>query len=134
MYKIHKVVNISAGHFLVNVPLAHPCRNPHGHNYRIEVEVQSEGLDAAGMVVDFGVISQIVKRYDHAGMLNDLFPFKSGLSPTAENLASAIREALTLEIQVLTRTKAEEYKKPDRGIYVTSVKVWETDGAWVEVY
>lgn len=136
MYRVQKVVTISAGHFLTSVPMAHPCKNPHGHNYRIEVELQSDTLDEAGMVLDFGIISQIVKWYDHKGMLNDLYPFNlpSKLSPTAENLASAIKDLLTQEIQALTRPTTDEYKGPGRKVQVTKVRVWETDNAWAEVY
>ncbi len=127
MYRVLKIVEISAGHYLTELPAAHPCRHPHGHNYKIEVVLQSASLDAAGMILDFDVISQIVKRYDHKGMLNDLFPFSPERSPTAENFAKALMDLLRQELQALG-------KDDDRVVEIVRVRVWETDTAWAEVF
>ena len=129
MYKVHKEVKISAGHFLTTLPPEHSCSRQHGHNYKVEVELQSESLNEHGMVLDFGVISQIVKTFDHQN-LNDLLV---GRSSTAENLATAIKSLLEAEILDSVRVSAENYKAPDRRIEVVKVRVWETDSSWAEV-
>ena len=50
------------------------CYNPHGHNYRMEVEVSGEVDETTGMVTDFGdldeVVKPIVERYDHSFHVN----------------------------------------------------------------
>ncbi|NNM95920.1 MAG: 6-carboxytetrahydropterin synthase [Bacteroidia bacterium] len=58
-----------------------PCRNIHGHSYKLSVTVKGKPIDDAadnnnGMVVDFGVLKKIVdehiiSRYDHALVLNN---------------------------------------------------------------
>lgn len=68
------------------------CSRPHGHTYRLEVQIEGEvrydpsGSDH-GFVMDFYDLGQIVKsrivdRLDHRN-LNDELPFRT----TAENLA-----------------------------------------------
>lgn len=91
MFLLEKTVNICAGHHLRNY--SGKCATPHGHNYKITVrcEAPDNGLDAIGFVIDFGDIKQVVKRFDHVD-LNTLpeFDEKSGVNPTAENMARVI--------------------------------------------
>ena len=57
-----------------------PCKNIHGHSYKLAVTVLGEPLNDSyspkhGMVMDFGVLKQIVndnivKPFDHALILN----------------------------------------------------------------
>jgi 6-pyruvoyltetrahydropterin/6-carboxytetrahydropterin synthase len=84
------------------------CKNIHGHSYRLWVTVRGEvkseqGHTKDGMVMDFGVIKEIVKpeivdKYDHSLVLNvnsphaniDLSAFEKVFllpyQPTSENL------------------------------------------------
>ncbi|HLU85688.1 MAG TPA: 6-carboxytetrahydropterin synthase, partial [Vicingaceae bacterium] len=58
-----------------------PCKNIHGHSYRLNVTVKGKVKNGTsdsdeGMVVDFGIIKKIVNelivdKYDHALVLND---------------------------------------------------------------
>ena len=58
-----------------------PCRNIHGHSYKLDVTVLGkvkENTDDSdeGMVVDFGIIKELVKelivdKYDHSLVLNE---------------------------------------------------------------
>ncbi len=45
------------------------CMNLHGHTFRLDVEVEGEINPETGMVIDFGVIKnivkEIIKEYDH---------------------------------------------------------------------
>lgn len=58
-----------------------PCKNIHGHSYKLDVtvvgKVKEDTSDSdEGMVIDFGIIKDIVKEliideYDHSLVLND---------------------------------------------------------------
>ena len=59
--------NFAAAHFLV---FANGEREPlHGHNYRAELELETDGLDAAALVADFIQVKPLFKqacdRLDH---------------------------------------------------------------------
>ena len=93
MFRIWKDFEFSASHWLPNVPDGHPCKNLHGHNYIVTVELASRTLDSQGFVVDFNELDS-VKRWidaelDHGkkGILNDILP-----NPTSELLAKYIAE------------------------------------------
>jgi 6-pyruvoyltetrahydropterin/6-carboxytetrahydropterin synthase len=84
------------------------CKNIHGHSYRLWVTVKGDvknekGHTKDGMVMDFGVLKEIVKpeivdKYDHSLVLNansphakiDLSAFEKVFllpyQPTSENL------------------------------------------------
>lgn len=72
------------------------CENLHGHNWRVKVVVKGTRLDAAGMLLDFGVLKRLLKecldRLDHR-FLNDTAPFDR-INPTSENLAKYVFEQL----------------------------------------
>jgi len=90
------------------------CRHIHGHNYKVDVEVYANQLDAQGMVIDFHDLKvemeAVFKKYDHAFVVEADDPFgdiprllgeargydqsigmdrliKIGMPPTAECLA-----------------------------------------------
>jgi 6-pyruvoyl tetrahydropterin synthase/QueD family protein len=70
------------------------CRNIHGHSYNLEVTISGEprnepGHPKDGMVLDFSelkniVKSQIINRFDHALMVNQLVP-ESQIATTQSN-------------------------------------------------
>lgn len=65
-----------------NIPMAHrltnydgPCKNLHGHTYKLEVTIAANKLDKDGMVIDFRklkvmVNDNIVKGFDHSMVVN----------------------------------------------------------------
>jgi 6-pyruvoyltetrahydropterin/6-carboxytetrahydropterin synthase len=53
VYTIAKRFSFSASHVIGGLPASHPCARLHGHNYEVEVLLQSAALDAAGFVRDF---------------------------------------------------------------------------------
>lgn len=76
MYTIAKRFAFSASHVIGGLPAEHPCARLHGHNYEIEVVLQSPALDAVGFVRDYRELS-VLKAYidqnlDHRH-LNDVF-------------------------------------------------------------
>lgn len=64
-YKVTKWVGIDSSHQLQEAPDPDsPCLRPHGHRYEFDVTVASSSLHM-GMVVDFGDIAKVIRRYDH---------------------------------------------------------------------
>lgn len=89
MYKVKKRIEISAAHKLT-LDYASKCTNLHGHNWIIDVYLESRELDSNGMVMDFTHIKrEILDKFDHK-IINDVVDF----NPTAENLAKYICDTL----------------------------------------
>jgi len=124
MFKVTKYIDFCYGHRLMNYD--GKCRHLHGHNGRVEIEIAGEKLDERGMVVDFGEIKSVMKRWidenlDHRMILRKDDPalpalreqnepfFLTDENPTAETIARLIFEQ--------TRKS---------GFPVTRVVLWET--------
>lgn len=89
MYKAIKRIEISAAHKLT-LDYESKCTNLHGHNWIIDVYLQSETLNQNGMVMDFTLIKEkIQNKFDHK-VINEVVDF----NPTAENLAKYICDEL----------------------------------------
>ena len=105
MYKVLKEIHFCYGHRLLNYD--GKCAHPHGHNGKIEIELQSRSLDKRGMVFDFGDIKEIVQKWvdkelDHKMVLKTGDPlikvfkelkepyFEMRENPTAESLARLV--------------------------------------------
>ena len=114
MYEISVDYSFAAGHALRGYK--GKCENVHGHNYKVQVTVAGEQLNASGLLVDFvdlrAAIQSIVDRLDHR-FLNDLAPFDQ-LNPSAENLARYMCEELQPQVK-------------EQAVRIQSVTVWETD-------
>ncbi len=121
-----------------------PCRNIHGHSYRLEVTVkgpvgQDTGSPKLGMVMDFSELEKIVKTivvdvYDHSVVISSkasqpeidrveqMFDkyYVVDYQPTCENLvidmAGRIREKLP------------------KGLTLYRLKLRETANSWAEWY
>lgn len=72
MYRVRKIFRVPIGHRLS----CHKglCKNIHGHNLKIEVQVSSDKLNDNGMVIDFSDLKKSVEdiliHWDHALILN----------------------------------------------------------------
>ena len=114
MYEISVEYTFAAGHALREYK--GKCENVHGHNYKVQVTIAGDQLNAAGLLMDFvdlrAEIKGLVEKLDHR-FLNDIPPFDR-LNPSAENLAKYICDA----IEPQTRSQ---------GLRVLGVTVWETD-------
>ena len=124
MYKVTREIHFCYGHRLLNYD--GKCRNLHGHNGRLEIEMASEDLDARGMVRDFSEIKMKIQTWidenlDHKMLLREddpLLPilkqmkeptYAMKVNPTAEAIAKLIFDhALSHEFPV------------------TEVRLWET--------
>ena len=92
MFIINKRFEFSASHQLEGLPEGHPCSRVQGHNYAVEVVLQSETLDDTGFVVDFKELKPLKIHLDDTmdhRHLNDMPPFDS-VNPTSENIAAYI--------------------------------------------
>lgn len=92
------------------------CCRLHGHNWRVEVTVRGNTLDASGMLIDFKVLkkqmAEVLQTLDHY-YLNETAPF-ANLPPTAEHIARYIYETLCAQINFSGLVK------------IYAVKVWES--------
>jgi 6-pyruvoyltetrahydropterin/6-carboxytetrahydropterin synthase len=98
------------------------CENVHGHNYRVRVMVAGEELDAAGLLIDFvelkQILRRIIERLDHQ-FLNDVPPFDE-LNPSAENMARYFHQEMSRQLDGSARPNP---------VRVAEIKIWETDTA-----
>ena len=98
------------------------CESVHGHNWKVELEVEGDTLDDIGMLVDFrtmkDVLKKVIDELDHR-MLNEIEPFNK-INPSSELLAKHIfhkvRDAL------------------DAGVKVSSITVWESENSRAVYY
>ena len=92
------------------------CAKLHGHNWKIEVQVEGSKLNEVGMVIDFKEIKrhakEVANELDHT-YLNDHPHFKE-TNPTAENIAV-----------YLYREIASCIDQPN--VKMHSLTVWEND-------
>jgi len=103
----------SSAHFLEGY--SGKCESLHGHNWKVEIEVEGEKLDKIGMLVDFTILkknlSDILKEMDHR-LLNDMEAFKNN-NPSAELISKYIYERMR--------------KTLPEGVNISGVAVWESE-------
>ena len=114
MYEVKIKADFSAAHNLREV--GGKCESLHGHNFIVEVAVESESLDEGGMVIDFrllkGKTKTILETLDHR-YLNEL-PLFAKINPSSENLAAYIFGQISSQIDQGSRR-------------VSWVSVWESE-------
>lgn len=118
------------------------CRNIHGHSYNLQVTLIGEpkkdfGHPKDGMVLDFGELKKVVKsevlnRFDHALMVNSLFPEEQmnllkqttdriiivDFQPTSENIVAYIADILQQHLPI--------------GVSLFSIRLYETITSYAE--
>jgi 6-pyruvoyltetrahydropterin/6-carboxytetrahydropterin synthase len=113
MFEVTVEQSFAAGHALRNYKGA--CENVHGHNFKVQVTIEGDKLDVAGMLVDFldvkASMMGVIEKLDHR-FLNDVEPFDI-VNPSAENIAEFFHQEMTPQMIEGTR--------------ISAVKVWETD-------
>jgi len=117
IYEICVETDFSAAHCIVGYP--GNCARVHGHNWKVEVKLQSMMLNEIGIAVDFRevkkALGEVIAEFDHH-YLNDLTQFRL-MNPTSENIARYLFHELS------GRLNQEKIK-------VCRVKVAESDKAW----
>jgi 6-pyruvoyltetrahydropterin/6-carboxytetrahydropterin synthase len=117
--RVTKIFTFDTAHALLNYD--GPCKNIHGHTYRLSVTLkgipnQETGHVKNGMVIDFTDLKKIVQQeiiqdWDHALLLNETSSMKSAFhtgfekviflsfQPTCENLLIEIKNRLCLRLE-----------------------------------
>jgi 6-pyruvoyltetrahydropterin/6-carboxytetrahydropterin synthase len=115
MYTIAKHFRFSASHVIGGLAADHPCGRLHGHNYEIEVLLQSADLDGVGFVRDF----------------HDLAALKTFIDATIDHrhLNDVLGHDKTTS-EVLSRWFYDWCKA--RWPEVVAVRVSETPNTWAE--
>lgn len=118
MYRVRTFMYFSSAHNLRNYN--GNCENLHGHNWKVEVFLESEKLDEIGMLVDFKILKSELKKIlnclDHK-YINEIEYFKT-VNPTSENMARYIYKEL----------------KKVFGNITSKVVVWESENSAAEYY
>jgi 6-pyruvoyltetrahydropterin/6-carboxytetrahydropterin synthase len=124
MYELTVERGFSSGHFLRNYK--GKCENPHGHNYKVRITLRGQKLDAAGLLLDFRDLKQVMRpvidRLDHQ-MLNDLETFTT-INPSAENLAKYFYDETNRQLAELTGGR----------VTVKDCTIYETDTTTATYY
>jgi 6-pyruvoyltetrahydropterin/6-carboxytetrahydropterin synthase len=116
MFEVTVEQTFAAAHALRNYKGS--CENLHGHNFRVQVTIEGQRLDEAGMLVDFidvkNLMGQVMSRLDHHN-LNEVEPFDKEKNPSAENIAEYFYAHMAAGLTAAVPIRIRE------------VKVWETD-------
>ena len=127
LYKVTREIHFCYGHRLLNYE--GKCRNLHGHNGKVEIELFSESLNPLGMVRDFGEIKRVVQTWideelDHKMILCKRDPILPSLdqfkeptflmdeNPTAEAIAKLIYDYAV-----------------SQHLPISEVRLWETENS-----
>ncbi|MCP4715304.1 MAG: 6-carboxytetrahydropterin synthase QueD [Deltaproteobacteria bacterium] len=120
MYRLRVVQDFAAAHQLDGYEGA--CEALHGHNWKVEVEVEGQTLSDVGILIDFKQLKQIImaelNQLDHR-FLNDLPAFQDH-NPSSEHLSRYIYSQLKPKLPA--------------GIVLACVRTWESDNACAEYY
>ena len=112
MYTVRIEDSFAAAHFLARYH--GKCEKLHGHNYRVLVTAAGTKLDDGGMLLDFGIMKEalrkVIQEIDHTS-LNDHPAFADGC-PSAERIAHFLYDQMHATL-------------PDARL--TLVEVFETD-------
>ena len=140
MISCTRKLTFEAGHRIHGKDYNGKCKSPHGHSYKVFVHasVNSDVLNELGMVVDFGVIKQLLgtwidENWDHSFICDEndaemikalknfndvpkvyLIPYNS----TAENLAKYLLHDVCNEL----------FK--GMGITIYKIDIWETENCY----
>jgi 6-pyruvoyltetrahydropterin/6-carboxytetrahydropterin synthase len=121
MYELSIQTSFSAAHRLRNYQ--GDCEALHGHNWKVQVTVQSRTLNDIGLAIDFKTLKEItgetLDRIDHT-CLNDIAPF-SDINPSSENIARVLYEEMKTSLAAF-------------GVSLLRVSVWESDNAWASYF
>ena len=128
MYKVTKQIFFCYGHRLLDY--AGPCRHPHGHNARVDIEIMGENLDKSHVLYPFENLKEIVQDWidrelDHKMLLRRddplVEPLKTLDEPVCLFETNPTAEAIAKLIYKYAQSK---------GLPVTEIRVWETESSF----
>lgn len=98
------------------------CENLHGHNWKVQITLESEKLNNQGIVIDFKDVKklteELVGNFEHK-YLNELNDFKVN-NPTTENISRLLFNELN--------------DKLPEDVTVKRVTTWESEGFGASYY
>lgn len=110
MFELSIRSSISSAHFIPGYE--GPCKNLHGHTWKIEAVFETADLDRLGMVADFVILKERFRKFlsaiDHV-CLNELEYFKKN-PPTAEHIAKYVYEGFSKIVQPLKIKRVEVWE------------------------
>jgi 6-pyruvoyltetrahydropterin/6-carboxytetrahydropterin synthase len=119
-----------------------PCRNIHGHSYRLLVTVKGNVTDRKsdpknGMLIDFGDLKKIVDKiivqeFDHALMISREVPEK-----LYQNMGQMLEKLRLVDYQPTCENMVADFasrisKGLPAGIELFSLRLQETSTSWAE--
>lgn len=131
MFRIRKLVRFEMAHRLMGC-YSTQCKKLHGHSYVMEVIIEASGLNGDGMILDFGMIKDILNNIlgvvDHATLVNEKDPICSmnlgviavPYNPTAEEMSKDFCYEIMSKIYTLDH------------IQKLTVRLHETETGWAE--
>lgn len=141
MIRVTKEFTFDMAHALFNYD--GPCKNIHGHTYRLQVTVsgyanQDPQNVKCGMLIDFGqlkkiVTEKIIDKYDHALVLNEAVP--ASLRASCYSISEKVHfvafqptcENLLLDMKFKLQTAFEH-----DGFILQAIRLYETPTSWAE--
>ena len=115
MYEVMIKTEFASAHNLRNYKGA--CEALHGHNWKVDITVETDQLDEIGLALDFNLLKEkanrIINELDHI-YINEHPAFKE-INPSSENIAKYIYDKLKADL--------------DSGVRMQKVTIWETDDA-----
>jgi len=100
-------------------PYEGKCSRIHGHNFRVELAIETDQLDPRGFVIEFQYVKDLIDQFDHRLILAEGDPWIDAFTgptdwivqvpyaPTTENMAKYLAMLLTT-IVLLRNTNAQE--------------------------
>ena len=60
--EVYKIFKIESARSLPNLPDGHPCKNIHGHSFKIKISVNGNVNEKTGFVMDFLIMTRCERR------------------------------------------------------------------------
>jgi 6-pyruvoyltetrahydropterin/6-carboxytetrahydropterin synthase len=140
LIRVTKEFHFEMAHVLWNYD--GPCRNVHGHSYRLFVTIQGNPLERPGdpkngMVMDFTELKRIVKKeitsvFDHAVVLNSIYD-----KQRLDLLAGSFENVVPVEYQPTCENMVSDFalriqKQLPSSVKLFSLKLYETATSYAE--
>ena len=134
MFTVTKSFKIPIGHRLSKHKGR--CSSIHGHNIKIDVEIQREKLNKNDMVIDFydlkRIANETIDNWDHAMLLNQFDNVSAGYpsqrmitvtcgDPTSENMCF-----------ILYNIMYDKFIAHDEELKLKSITIWESDESYAK--
>lgn len=130
VYRVTTEIEFAYGHRLLDYN--GKCAHPHGHNARVEIELEATSLDRADMLVDFTVLKHTLRDWvdehiDHKMVLRHDDPLVPVLRKLEEPVFVMDRNPTAESLAQLLYDVAGQHQFP-----VARVRFWESPTSFAE--